>query len=116
MQFLVYFTMKKGDPQSPPSPEGMAAMQKLMEDSFKSGIVVATGQLGTETTRVRLSEGAVSVTDGPFIEGKEMIPGFTIISVDSKQDAIEWATKIRESMGDGEMRIAQILVPSEWPE
>ena len=37
MQFFVYFTMKEGEPMTPPSPEGMAKMGKFMEESFKSG-------------------------------------------------------------------------------
>ena len=58
-----------------------------------------------------VGEGEVSVTDGPFIEGKELIPGFTVIRVDSKQEAIEWVTKLRCCMGDGELRMAQVSAP-----
>ena len=96
---------------APPSPEGMAEMGKLMQESMESGMVVATGQLASTTTHVRLSDGKVSVTDGPFIEGKELVPGFTVIRVDSKQEAIEWTTKLRRCMGEGELRIAQVSVP-----
>lgn len=112
MQFFVYFTKAEGKPMSPPSPEGMAEMGKLMKESMRSGLIVATGQLGQSTTHVRLEAGTVSVTDGPFIEGKELIPGFTIIQVDSKQDAIEWATKLRTCMGEGTLRMAPIHVGS----
>ena len=83
-----------------------------MEESFKSGIIVSTGQLPDTTTHVTLKEGKLSVTDGPFIEGKELIPGFTIIKADSKQEAIEWTSKLRKCMGDGVLRMAQIYVPS----
>ena len=112
MQFFVYFTMTQGQRMNPPTPEGMAAMGKLMKESMSSGMVVATGQLGKETTHVRLQEGNVSVTDGPFIEGKELIPGFTVIQVESKQDAIEWVTKLRKCMGDGTLRMAPVHVGS----
>lgn len=108
MQFFVYFTQKEGESNVPPSPEGMAEMMKLMEESIKSGMVVATGQLPGTTMHVRLSEGKVSVTDGPFIEGKELIPGFTVIRVNSKQEAIEWTTKLSQCMGERELRIAQL--------
>ena len=97
---------------TPPSPEGMAEMGKLMQESMRSGLIVATGQLGQSTTHVRLEDGTLSVTDGPFIEGKELIPGFTVIQVDCKQEAIEWVTKLRKCMGDGTLRMAPVSVGS----
>ena len=112
MQFFVYFTVSPDTPMKPPSPEGMAAMGKLMKESIESGMVVSTGQLGRTTTHVTLDDGAISVTDGPFIEGKELIPGFTVIEVESKEAAIEWATKLRKCMGDGTLRMAPVRVPS----
>ncbi len=108
MQFFVYFTMSEGKPMNPPTPEGMAKMGKFMGESFKSGKIVATGQLPRETTHVQLEQGKFSVSDGPFIESKELIPGFTIISVDTKQEAIEWTKELRECMADGVLRMAQL--------
>ncbi len=108
MQFFVYFTKAEGAPMAFPSPEGMAKMGKFMEKSFDSGKIVATGQLPRETTHVQLDKGKFSVSDGPFIEGKELIPGFTVISVDSKEEAIEWAKELRECMGDGVLKLAQL--------
>lgn len=108
MQFFVYFTRKDGEPMTPPSPEGMAKMGKFMEESFKSGKIVATGQLPRNTIHVSLEKGKFSVTDGPFIEGKELIPGFTIISADSKEEAIKWAKELRECMGDGVLKMAKL--------
>lgn len=112
MQFFVYFTMSPGQPMNPPTPEGMAAMGQLMKESMESGLVVSTGQLGRTTTHVRLEKGEVSITDGPFIEGKELIPGFTVIDVPSKEDAIAWTTKLRKCMGDGTLRMAPIHIGS----
>ncbi len=111
MQFFVYFTVKEGAQMTPPTPEGMAEMGKLMQEGISSGTIVATGQLDDTTTHVQLSGEEVSVTDGPFIEGKELIPGFTVIRVDSKQEAIEWVTNLRRCMGDGELRMTQVSAP-----
>jgi len=108
MQFFVYLTRKMGEPMTPPSPEGMAKMGKFMEESFKSGKIVATGQIPGETVHVSLEKGEFFVTDGPFIEGKYLIPGFTIISADSRQEAIEWVKGLRECMGDGVLKMAQL--------
>ena len=83
MQYFIYFTRNEDEPMSPPSPEGMAKMGKLMEESFKSGKIVATGQLPREVTQVELEQGEFSISDGPFIEGKDLIPGFKDIEVDS---------------------------------
>ena len=112
MQFMVYLTSREGEPKAPPSPEGMIEMSRLMTETIESGMVVATGQLGKKSMRLRLSAGEVSLTDGPFIEGKELVPGFTIIRVDTKEEAIEWASKLRRCMGDGELRITQVITPS----
>lgn len=112
MKFFVYFTRKEGETMTPPSPEGMAKMGKFMEESFKSGKIVATGQLPRVTTHVRLEKGKFSVSDGPFIEGKDMIPGFTVINVDSKEEAIEWVKGLRECMGDGILKMAQLSATS----
>ena len=111
MQFFVYFTMQAGQQprQSAPSPEWMAEVGKFHEDAIKSGVIVATGRLSQTTTRVRKEGGKVSVTDGPFIEGKELIPGFTVIRLDTRQQAIEWVARYREMMGMPELRIAEIL-------
>jgi hypothetical protein len=108
MQFFVYFTRKEGESMSPPSPEGMAKMGKFMEESFKSGKIVATGQLPKNTIHITLEKGKFSVTDGPFIEGKELIPGFTIISADTKEEAIDWAKRLRECMGDGVLKMVKL--------
>ena len=111
MQFFVYFTMKEGQQprRSAPSPEEMAEIGKFHEEAIKSGVIVATGRLSSTTTRVRVEGGQLSVTDGPFIEGKELIPGFTVLRLDTRQEAIEWVARYREMMGMAELRIAEIF-------
>ena len=111
MQFSVYFTMEEGQQlgRSAPSPEEMAEIGKFHEEATKSGVIVATGRLSPTTTIVRKEGDEVSVTDGPFIEGKELIPGFTVIRLDTKQEAIEWVARYREMMGMPELRIAEIF-------
>ncbi|MCH9647994.1 MAG: YciI family protein [Deltaproteobacteria bacterium] len=111
MQFFVYFTMAEGCQPRPsaPSPEEMAEMAKFHEEAIKSGVIVATGRLSPTTTRVRLEGSEVSITDGPFIEGKEMIPGFSVIELDTKQEAIDWVARYREMIGMPELRMAEIF-------
>ena len=109
MHYFVYFTRNEDEPMTPPSPEGMAEMGRFMAESAESGVIVATGQMPMETSHVRLAGDEVTVTDGPFIEGKEFIPGFTVIRADSKQEAIDWAAKLRGFMGDGTLRVAALV-------
>jgi len=112
MQYFVYFSMTEGQPMTPPSPEGMAKMGKFMEKSFESGKIVSTGQLPRQVTHITLEEGEFSISDGPFIEGKELIPGFTVIDTDSKEEAIAWAKELRECMGNGTLKMAQLSATS----
>ena len=113
MQFFVYFTMSEDEPMNPPTAEGMAKMGKFMEQSFNSGKIVATGKLPQEVTHVRLQQGEFSISDGPFIEGKELIPGFTVISAESKEEAIEWVKELRACMGNGTLKMAQLAGTSQ---
>jgi YCII-related domain len=99
----------QGDRRDPPAgPGGRAGPSDGPGRPPGSGVIVSTGRLSPTTTRVRKQGDEVSVTDGPFIEGKELIPGFTIIRLDTKQEAIEWVVRYREMMGMPELRIAEI--------
>ncbi len=111
MQFFVYFTMEEGQQpqQAAPSPEDMAEIAKFHEEAIQSGVIVATGRLSSTTMRVRKEGDEVSVTDGPFIEGKELIPGFTVIRLDTRQEAIEWVAGYREMLGMPELRMAEVF-------
>jgi hypothetical protein len=104
----IYKTVERN---APPSPEEMARMGKLVEDGFKSGFLVATeGCLPTALgARVRLTQGKVSVTDGPFTEAKEVVAGFAILNANSKEEAIQLAKDFLQVCGDGECEIRQIF-------
>ncbi len=111
MNFFVYFTMEKGQQpkRSAPSPEEMAEVARFHEEAIQSGVIVATGRLSPTTKILRQEGDEVSVTDGPFIEGKGLIPGFTVIRSDTQQEAIEWAARYREMLGMPELRIAEVF-------
>jgi len=109
MQFLVYGI---GEKPASLKPEAMAEMGKFMEEAFRSGIVVATGGLYTNGTRIQLEDAKVTVTDGPFIEAKDLIPGFAVIQVNSKEEAVEWTTRFRQILGDGQSEVVQVYGPA----
>jgi len=78
-----------------PSPELMAAMGRFNEEMAKAGVLVdAMGlQSSAKGARVKFAGDRRIVTDGPFAETKELIAGFWIIQVKSRQEAIEWAKR-----------------------
>jgi hypothetical protein len=98
---------------SPPTQEEMATMDNLIEDGMKASWLLATeGCLPTSLgARVRRSSGKLSVTDGPFTEAKEMVGGFAILKVASKEEAIELARKFLEVAGEGECELRQVYEP-----
>src|SRR5256885_16145539 len=76
----------------------MEAMGKFVEESFKKGTLVDTGGLlpSKDGVRVRLANGKITVTDGPFSESKEVIGRWAILKADSKAEAIQIATQVME--------------------
>jgi len=108
MRFLsIYKTVER---TSPPTSEEMATMGKLVEEGMKAGWLLSTeGCLPTALgARVRRSGGKLSVTDGPFTEAKEVVGGFAILKVNSKEEAIELARKFLQVAGEGECELRQL--------
>ena len=114
MQFLIYGIDPNIEDAPPPTPQLMEEMGKLIEDSMKAGVLVTTGSLQPKGTRVRLSGGKYSVTDGPYIEAKELMLGFAVIQVKSLEEAIGWAKRFRDIVGDGESEIVPIMGPGDF--
>jgi hypothetical protein len=108
MQFLSIY--KTAERATPPKEGEMAAMRKLIEEGMKAGWLVATeGCLPTAMgARIRRSNDKVKVTDGPFAETKEVVGGFAILKVNSKQEAIELTKQFLEIAGDGECELRQL--------
>jgi hypothetical protein len=113
MRYLsIYKTVEQN---RPPTLEEMNAMGKLIEESMKAGVLIATeGCLpSAKGARVRLDKGEVIVTDGPFTESKEVIGGFAILEAGSKDEAIALAKQFLGVAGDGECEIRELYVASD---
>ncbi len=80
---------------------------------MQSGVLVTTGALQAKGTRLKLSGGKFTVTDGPFIELKELLGGWAVIRVKSLDEAIEWCKRFRKIVGDGESEIVQVFGPGD---
>jgi hypothetical protein len=94
-----FMTMVKGHENAGPPPKAlMDAMAKLGEEAVKKGVMVETGGLYPSAmgARVRLSGGKVTVTDGPFTEAKEVLGGYAVFEVKSKQEAIDETVRFME--------------------
>ena len=98
MKYLTFIRHSESYRQSPPPAALMEAMGKFVEKSLKDGTLVDTGGLmpSKDGVRVRLANGKISVTDGPFSESKEVIGGWAIIKADSKEQAIRIAREFME--------------------
>ena len=96
MRFMVMvMATKESEAGPPPKPEAFAAMQKYNEELAKAGVLLAAEGLTPSSTgaRVKFSGDKRTVIDGPFTETKELVAGFSIIKVKSKEEAIEWVKR-----------------------
>ena len=85
-----------------PSEKLMADMGKLMEEMVREGKLLRTGGLRPtkEGFRVRLRNGKMNMTDGPFTETKEVVAGYAILEADSKAEAKKLTERFLEVHGD----------------
>jgi hypothetical protein len=101
----------------PPTPEQMAAIGAYTQKMLASGIVKLTGGLVRPSRGIQISceKGKISVTDGPFAETKELIDGFALVEVKSKEEAIALASEFMQIAGDGKGEILQVFDPGGPP-
>jgi len=90
-----------------------ADMAKYHEELAKAGVLLdATGlQPSAKGWRIKYSRGRRTVVDGPFAETKELIAGYTLIQVKSREEAMEWARRFPAPFGDvadGEIEVRQL--------
>ncbi|MBC7707152.1 MAG: YciI family protein [Rhodoferax sp.] len=99
---------------SPPGEALIAPMAAFHAELANAGVLLdATGlQPSSRGWRIRYSGGKRSVIDGPFAETKELIAGYTLIQVRSKEEAMEWARRFPSphgEMADGEIEVRQLI-------
>jgi hypothetical protein len=89
-----------------PDEKLLSEMAKYTEDLVSAGALLACHRLQPSSmgARVRFAKGKFSVVDGPFVETKELIAGFSLIEAKSKEEAIEWAKRIPFQEGEVEVR------------
>jgi hypothetical protein len=121
MRFMMI--VKSAENNGRPPKELMDAIAKLSEEANKAGTMIASGGLAPTAmcTRVRVSRGQLTTTDGPFTEAKEVVGGYAIFELKSKEEALEGAKRFMELHKkhwpgwEGETEIRQIFGPEDFP-
>jgi hypothetical protein len=105
-----YLSLYKSVETGPPTQAEMETMGALIQKWMAAGALLgAEGCLpSARGMRVRLSDGKITVTDGPFTESKEVIGGFAIIEAKSKEHALELVEEFMHVAGDGECEVREL--------
>jgi hypothetical protein len=105
-----------------PSDELLSAMAKYNEELVKAGVMLdgAGLQPTSKGAKVKFSGGKPKVVDGPFTEAKEIVAGYWLIQVKSKEEAIEWAKRVpfdpnMHMGGEGEIELRQLFELEDFP-
>src|SRR6202011_3312150 len=96
MRFM--FIVKSAHPFGPPTPQSLEAMNKLADREIKAGRLLDNGGLMPLATgaQVRITDGQLSVVDGPFVEAKEVIGGYAIFELKGKEEALASAREFMQ--------------------
>jgi hypothetical protein len=119
MRFMMLMIPKAYETAAPgamPDAKAVAAMMKYNESLQKAGVLLALDGLHPPSmgARVSFKGGKPKVTDGPFAEAKEVLGGYWMIQVKSKEEAIEWASRCPG--GDNEViEIRQVQELADFP-
>ena len=114
MRFMI---IRKADKESEaglmPSEELLAAMGRYNEEMFKAGVFVSGDGLhpSSKGFRVRFSSGKPAIVDGPFEDTQNLVAGYTIIQVGSREEAIEWARRwpALDANGSAQLEVRQVF-------
>ncbi|MDQ3696478.1 MAG: YciI family protein [Gemmatimonadota bacterium] len=113
-----FMTLVKADKSSEagvlPDEKLLTEMGKYNEELVKAGVMLAGEGLqpSSKGARVKFSGGKRTVIDGPFTEAKELIAGFWLIQVKSKEEAIEWVKRV--PFDEGEIEIRQVFEAEDF--
>ena len=117
MRFMVLVKAnKESEAGVLPAESELNAMGKFNEELVKAGVMLAGEglQASSKGARVRFGKGKPVVIDGPFAETKELVAGFWLWEVKSKEEAIEWLK--RAPFADGEVEIRQVFESADFAE
>jgi hypothetical protein len=110
---MKFVSIWKPDPAvwtAAPDEKQMAAMGRLIGELMSAGVLLDTGGVsdGGSSLRVKRAGGNVTVTDGPFTESKELVGGFAIFRVNSRDEAVDLTSRFLEIAGDGMSELHEV--------
>ena len=126
MKFMMMMIPRVYQPSTPaseragegfvPPAEAVAQMMKFNEELTKASALIGLDGLHplSKGARVAFAKGKSTVTDGPYVESKEVVGGYWLIQAKSKQEAIEWARRCPAAEGDT-IEIRQVFEMSDFP-
>jgi hypothetical protein len=126
MRFMMFMIPRVYQPDTPPGQraedgftppaDAVAQMMKFNEELAKAGALIALDGLqpSSKGARVAFGRGKPTVTDGPFIESKEVVGGYWIIQAGSKEEAVGWAKRCPAAEGDV-IEVRPIFEMSDFP-
>ena len=126
MRFMMLMIPKVYQPDTPaderagegfaPQADAVEKMMKFNEELAKAGALISLDGLhpSSKGARVAFIKGKTTVTDGPYIESKEVLGGYWIVNMKSKEEAIEWARRCPAAEGDI-IEIRQVFEMSDFP-
>ena len=118
MRFMIIHKSNEANEAGiPPRKELIEGVRRMVGEAVQQGVLLAGEGVHASSKGARLSHagGKFTVTDGPFAEAKELIAGFVIVDLPSKQDAIEWAKRYAEVLGEVEIEIRQVVEAADLP-
>jgi hypothetical protein len=119
MRYLMIHKIDESRPEaSNPSPEFQAAMGAFMQECAESGVLLAAEGVtqSKDGAVLRKTEGGgVTVTDGPFTEAREVVGGFAVVKVDSKEQALELALRFMSLFEEVSVEVRRIYEFEDLP-
>lgn len=119
MRYLMIHKIDESRPEaSNPSPEFQAAMGAFMQECAESGVLLAAEGVtqSKDGAVLRKTEGGgVTVTDGPFTEAREVVGGFAVVNVDSKEQALELAQRFMSLFEEVSVEVRRIYEFEDLP-
>ncbi len=124
MKYLAFIRHAESYREAGPPQALMEAMSRFVQKSLQDGSLVDTGGLlpSKDGFRIRLAKGVIGVTDGPFIETKEVVGGWAILKADSKVEALRIAQEFMElhrihwPQFEGEVEVRPMFEPGMGPQ
>ena len=118
MRFMMFIKVQPDLYDAEQKTEDFERMGRYNDELEKAGALLALDGLQPESAgaRIEFAGGSPTVIDGPYTEAKEIIGGYWIIQTKTREEAIEWASRVPVNAGEVAVELRQIFELSEFPE